>query len=236
MPKDLSNEFADAAFKFCDRLEGVNEDKDEEDDEKKPVAMPWDAAHVPLPPSLVDSFRKTRVAMDGAEKGHLLKDVPFVLDIPHEAQNNNHKSDKENKLDKLHRAWQSEAPQALRVAAVFEHAMNGNDVEFPAEELFLRLFALLGDLETKIRDHRKQVSMPHAVVKENPLFGKDDVAVAALQQKVNKQGGHNNNNNNFGGRGRGGYFYAYGKGYGRYQGGRDSSYYQGRQGHYQGGY
>ena len=91
--------------------------------------------------------------MHGAEKGSLLKDVPFVLDIPHEAQKNNHKSDKENKLDKLHRAWQSQALQALRVVAVFEHAMNGNDVEFPAEELILRLFALLGALETKIRDH-----------------------------------------------------------------------------------
>ena len=135
--------------------------------------------------------------MDGAEKGHLLKEVPFVLDIPLEAQNNNHKSDKENKLDKLHRAWQSQALQALRVAAVFEHAMNGNEVEFPAEELFLRLVALLGDLETKIRDHRKRVSMPHAVMKDNPLFGKDDLAVAALQQKVNKQGGYNNNNNDF---------------------------------------
>ena len=86
VPKDLSNEFADAAFKLCDKLERVNEDKDEKDDEKKPVAMPWDAAHVPLPPSLVDSFRKTRVAMDGAEKGRLLKDVPFVLDIPHYPQ------------------------------------------------------------------------------------------------------------------------------------------------------
>ena len=135
--------------------------------------------------------------MDGAEKGRLLKDVPFVLDIPHEAQNNNHKSDKENKLDKLHRVWQSQALQALCVAAVFEHAMNGNEVEFPAEELFLRLFALLGDLETKIRDHRKGVSIPHAVVKDNPLFGKDKLAVAALQQKVNKQEGYNNNKNKF---------------------------------------
>ena len=159
-------------------------------------------AHVPLPSSLVDSFRKTRVAMDGAEKGRLLKDVPFVVDIPHAAQNNNHKSDKENKLEKLHRAWQTQALQALGVAAVFEHAMNGNDVEFPAEELFLRLFALLGDLETKIRDHRKGVSMPHVVVKDNPLFGKEDLVVAALQQKVNKQGGYNNNN--FRGRCRGG--------------------------------
>ena len=218
VPKDLSNGFADAAFMWYDKLEVVNDDKDEEDDEKKPVAVPWDASHVPLPPSLVDSFRKTCVAMDGAEKGCLLKDVPFVLGIPHEAQNNNHKSDKENKLDKLHRAWPSQALQALRVAAVFGHAMNGNDIEFRAEELFLRLFALLGDLETKTRDHRKGVSMPHAVVKNNPLFGKDNLAVAALQQKVNKQGGYNNNNN-FRGRRRGGYSYSYGKGYGHFQGG-----------------
>ena len=46
VPKDLSNEFADAAFKLCDKWEGVNEDKDDEDDEKKPVAMPWDAVRV----------------------------------------------------------------------------------------------------------------------------------------------------------------------------------------------
>ena len=50
----------------------------------------------------------------------------------------------------------------------------------------------------------------------NPLFGKDDLAVAALRKKVNKQGGYNNNN--FRGRGHGGYSYSYGKGYGRYQG------------------
>ena len=31
VPKDLSNEFADAASKLCDKLEGVNDDKDEED-------------------------------------------------------------------------------------------------------------------------------------------------------------------------------------------------------------
>ena len=40
VPKDLRNVFADAAFKLCDKLEGVNDDKDEEDDENRPVAMP----------------------------------------------------------------------------------------------------------------------------------------------------------------------------------------------------
>ena len=231
LPKDLVGEYAEAAFKLCDKLDSVDDmvdgDDDNKDKAKGAMPMPWDAPHIPLLPHLLDCWNNTRTAMDAADKGRLLKDVPFVSELPHEGQCNNHWGDRANKNDQLYKNWQTQLLQALRVAANFESVLQGEESDFTAEDLFLRLFTLLADLETKVRDQCKLGSIPHSVARANPLFGKEELATAALQGKINKTGNTFRKSNH-------GHGYGQGRGYGKgYQGNRGG--YQGYLGYQRGG-
>ena len=182
VPKTLQNEHAEAAFKLFDCLDGTpsslqgDETPSIEPEAPTSFPLPWDVQLSPLLPYLLNvwSREKTRASMEGIEKRRHLKDVAFSNKIPREAQVNNHRADKDSRLNTLHRSWQHQMLQALRVAVVFDAALQGDcrSHEFAPEKLFLRLFALLGDLESKIREHRKGPSILNSVATSNPLFGR----------------------------------------------------------------
>ena len=119
LPKDLVGEYAEAAFKLCDKLDGIDDMVDGDDNKDKAkgaMPMPWDAPHITLLPHLLDCWNNTWTAMDEAGKGRLLKDVPFVSELLHEGQCNTHRGDRANKNAQLYKNWQTHILQVLQVA------------------------------------------------------------------------------------------------------------------------
>ena len=64
LPKD-SHEYAEAAFKLCDKLDGVDDvvDKDNKEKAKGATPMPWDAPNLSLLPHLLDYWNNTRTVL-----------------------------------------------------------------------------------------------------------------------------------------------------------------------------
>ena len=130
-------------------------------------------------------------------------------------------------MDKVHKSWENSTLNILRMLAVIDAKLV--DLQAPPSDVVLdtivdRAFAATTDLFLRIQEYRKKKSIPDAMSFKNPLFSKEDLALAAHNQKVNKassyssafrnmpqnnqasQGRYNNNarqNYRAGGKGRG---------------------------------
>ena len=216
LPKVLDGDAKQAAFALCDALGA---------DAPGPT-LPWAVEELELSESFQSIWDNMKVQLEFEDRKRLLKDIPFFKGLPHDAACNNHRRDGNVAVDKVHKSWENATLNILRMLAVIDAKLvdpQATPSDIVLDSIVGRTFAATTDLFVRIQEYRKQKSIPDAMSFKNPLFSKEDLALAAHNQKVNKassyssafrnmpqnnqgQGRYNNNarqNYRSGGKGRG---------------------------------
>ena len=117
-------------------------------------------------------LKKLTHSPDDAERAHLLKDVPFFSELPHDPPINNHGKVANVAIERTHRAWESQVYEAIRLVVSLDLSMEDDlsSVPFEPEGLCERLFSSLLDLAFRIQEHRKSKSIPESLPHKNVLF------------------------------------------------------------------
>ena len=217
LPKVLEGDGKQAAFALCDAL-GAN---------IPTPTLPWSVEEIEFSESFQHIWDNMKVQLDFEDRKRLLKDIPFFKGILHDAACNNHRRDGNVAVDKVHKGWEYSTLHILRMLAVIDARLVDPQV-IPSgvvlDTIVDRAFAATTDLLLRIQEYRRQKAILDAMSFKNPLFSKEDLALAAHNQNVSKsssyssafrnmpqnnqasQGRYNNNawqNYRPGGRGRG---------------------------------
>ena len=191
MPIIIEGEAKDAAFAICASLTKEDDEKLKDipkDNEETPVAMPWALSTLPLPETYKRIMGNLKHSLEDADRARLLRDVPFFGGLPRDAPINNHHKDSSFPAERVHRAWENEIYKALRLLVQLDISLRpGGDSDLEPEELCERLFSMLFDVSLRIQEYRKGRSIPNAVATKNPLFSKEDLALARTANDINKQ-------------------------------------------------
>ena len=184
MPLVLEGSAKAAAFAICKVLS----DEDSKPSSAPSVRMPWKLQQTPLPKQYSEIIKKLTHSLDDSERAHLLKDVPFFTDLPHDPPVNNHGKDASVAIERTHRAWESQVYKAIRLLVSLDLSMedDSSSVPFEPEALCERLFSILLDLALRMQEHRKAKSIPESLPHKNPLFSKADLALAKSNSELNR--------------------------------------------------
>ena len=217
----------DATFGLYEFLKGTKDDLKDEDEEGTSQGslvpqMPWDLVAVALPDYFQDVVTRGKLPLAFEERERVLKELPLVAGLPVEGAVNSHRKHGDNKLDRVHKGWKTHYYQAWRLFINLDISVSEASASEDAtmsQKLMMKLFALLYDIGVKINTHRKAFSIPHILEKWNPLFTKEDLALADTQNRVNKPGHRGASGKGKScGKGYGKSFKGYGKGYNNYGG------------------
>ena len=187
----MEGEAKDAAFAICASLTKEDDEKLKEvpkDSEETPVAMPWALSTLPLPETYKRIMGNLKHSLEDADRARLLRDVPFFEGSPREAPINNHHRDSSFPAERVHRAWENEIYKALRLLVQLDVSLQpGGYSDLEPEDLCERPFSMLFDVSLRIQEYRKGRSILNAIAPKNPLFSKEDLALATQANDINKQ-------------------------------------------------
>ena len=91
---------------------------------KVPNQFPYLGISIPLPDYFKEVLVRGKVQLSYEERERVSRDIPLIDDLPMEGGSNNHKKDGHNKLDRIHKGWETQTYQSLRLLVNLDSALS----------------------------------------------------------------------------------------------------------------
>ena len=127
------------------------------------LVLPFDDVVMEMSPQMAETWKHTHsMVRDALSLKVAPESVQAFERIPCKAQNNNHREDWKNRLDKEDKAWQQSLLHISRLLAYIGTTLESSAPDGQEENMqdkFLCVFHMVGDLKKKIESHRKESSI-----------------------------------------------------------------------------
>ena len=169
--------------------QGQGEGDDNEEGPER-VTLAWDEVEEELPTELAYIYEEVRAGRRKLDLKVFLEGVPRYRGLPTRPLDNNYRMAGKTQGDRNYKDWQSKLLHIKRaVTLLYSNLSKQNQLDQKNINLLQQTFQLLVELNVKIEDYRKEISLPgSSSTQDNGLFGKEELQTLAMSSRINGKG------------------------------------------------